>query len=822
MNFSRLCLLLMLLFPVALYAQQPAGKIAGKITDARNKPVAYATVTLLKTDSTVANGDLTKEDGSFSIAPTGMGQFLLRINILGYKERFISNIQISPEAPVKELGKVQISADAQTLKEVQITGEKAMMELSVDKKVFNVEKNITSSGGSAADALKNVPSLSVGVDGEVLLRGKDATILIDGKPATLLGGDVASALQSLPASSVQSVEVITNPSAKYDAQGMTGIVNIITKKDSRFGINGSASIGAGTRDKYNASVSLNLRNDKWNVFFNSSWRNNRNYQRTRNERRLANGSLTNMSYEDNLRTFGGWFNTIGAEYVLNERNSISLTQNLNSMRWGNEGKTLYTYNQNDLVDSSTVRSSDNLGAPLSSSTSLDYKHKFARPKQEITTNITFAKTWVNRNQEFATEKYDASDSRVGNRVMQRAPGSGTNASLNGQADFTSPVFSKAGRLDAGWKSQLFWFESSNNATVDKGDGQSFQPDPVLQNDFKYNQQIHAAYVSFSDQQGKIGYQFGLRLEASHYEGTSSRLLTGEKYRNDFLNLFPSAYLSYKLPADQAVYLSYTRRTNRPGFFQMMPYIDVSNPMDTSSGNPNLIPEFIHNTELNFSRQFKKGHSLIASAYFQYTENLIDRVRTFYENGNSFSRPQNLNSGETYGIELTGKVQLHEIWSATANFNFFQNEIFGSTATSSLNNSGSSWFTKFNTDLKLPKNFSFQLSGTYEAPKVAAQGTVSEVYWLDIALRKTLWNNKANIVLNISDIFNTRKYTTIYGLDNAVQSIYRDRETQVGNITFTYRFGKSEVKTGNRRGRDQNSPAVKDRDNLKQGDNDGGF
>lgn len=805
-----------------LHAQQKPGSISGQIIDAKNQPVAYATVTLLSADSSVVSGDLTKEDGSFSIAQTGFGSFLLRVNIVGFKEKFVDKIALSPANPDRKLGKISISAQAQTLQEVQITGERALMEMSVDKKVFNVEKNITSSGGSATDVLKNVPSLSVDVDGGISMRGKETTILIDGKPATLFGGDVTSALQSLPASSIQSVEVITNPSARFDAQGMAGIINIITKKDSRLGINGNVSAGIGTNDKYNASIALNARKDKWNVFFNSNWRNNRNYQRTNNERWTDDGLLTTASYEDNMRTFGGWFNTLGAEYTIDKNNTVMITQNLNQMLWGNEGKTLYTYNRGPAVDSSTVRSSENVGAPISSSTSLDYKRKFAKPKQEWSTNVTFATTWVRRNQEFLTNKYDAMDAPVGNAIYQKAPGGGTNSSLNAQSDFTTPFLSKDGKMDVGWKSQIFWFQSNNKAEVDRNDGIGLRPDPVLQNDFRYAMHVHAAYASFADKKGKWSYQAGLRVEYSFYEGTSSSLPRGSSYSNEFLNLFPSVFVSYQLPKDQAVYLSYTRRTNRPGFFQMMPYIDVSNPMDTSSGNPNLVPEFIHNTELNYSKQFKKGHTFIASAYYQYTENLIDRIRTFYDDGTSFSRPQNLNQGLTYGAELTGRVQLLPIWNATVNFNFFQNEIIGNTVTNSLNNSGSSWFTKVNTDLRLPNNFTLQFSGTYEAPKVAAQGTVEQVYWLDIALRKNLWNNKANLVLNVSDIFNSRKYTTNFAFPNATQAIYRDRETRVGNLTFTYRFGKSELKSGGRRGRDQGGPQVKDRDNLKQGDGEGGF
>jgi iron complex outermembrane recepter protein len=809
------------MLPFAVLGQQKPGKLSGQIVDNKNKPVPYATVTLLSADSSIVNGDLTKEDGSFNIDQTGIGKFMLRINILGYKERYIGDIEVTAEAQEKKLGKLAVTGNTQSLSEVQVVGEKAMMEMSVDKKVFNVEKNITAAGGSATDVLKNIPSLAVDVDGDILLRGKETTLLIDGKPATLLGGDIASALQSLPASGIQSIEVITNPSARFDAQGMAGIINIITKRDNRFGINGSASLGAGTRDKYNGALNLNLKNNKWNLFLNSSFRRNRNYNRTANELHAADGSIISASYEDGLRIHGGFFNTLGAEYTINDKSTITLTQNLNKMQWGGNGVTRYV---KPGIDSLLTRENTNLGSPFSSSTSLDYRVKFKRPKQELTTNVTFAKFWVHRDQEFVTSHIAmVSGSEVPyNTTIQRAPGGGGSTSLNGQADFTTPFLSKDGRLDAGWKTQLFWFESSNNATISTDSGYTFTPDVNLQNDYNYSQQIHAAYASYNDQKGKIGYQGGLRLEYSDYVGTSS-LIGNQQYSNSFLGLFPSAYLSYKLPSDQAIYLSYTRRTNRPGFFQLMPYIDASNPMDTSTGNPSLIPEFIHNSELNYSRQFKKGHTVMASIYYQYSQNLIDRVRIVSEaTGNAISKPQNLESGTTYGVELTGKAQILPIWDATVNFNFFRNEINGTNINPSLSNSGTSWFTKFNSNIKLPADFSVQLSGSYEAPKVSSQSRVLEAYWVDVAVRKNLWKNKAALVLNVSDIFNTRKYTNIYDLSGRYQTIYRDRETRVGNITFTYRFGKSDARSARRRQQNGQAP-VKERDNIKQGDDsEGGF
>jgi len=800
------------------FAQQSTGKITGQIIDPKNNPVPYATVTLLKTDSSVVNGDLTREDGAFSIESVPPGRFLLRINIIGFRERFVENIVLTPEAPSRNLSKIKLTTDEQQLEEVQIVGEKAMMELQVDKKVFNVEKNITATGGSATDVLQNVPSLTVDQEGNVSLRGKsNVTILIDGKPATLLGGDNASALQSLPASSIAEVEVITNPSAKFDAQGMTGIVNIITRKDKKLGLNGTASVGVGTRDKYNASLNLNLKNDKWNLFFNSSFRKNRNTNRTTHEGNFYDETPSFYSLEESLRTFGGWFNTLGAEYALSNRTTIMLTQNLNKMSWGGKGSSFLNTYESGLIAERQKRTFENEGAPLSSSTALNIKHKFQKPRQEISADLTFAKTWVNRTQEFVTSDYDGNETLLSGPVRQSAPGDGTNRSVNAQADFTTPFLTKTDRLDAGWKSQLFSFESSNDP-IRSEPGKPDVIDVMLLNSYEYTQDIHAAYLNYADQRGKWSYQAGLRMEYALYEGTTVTL-GGQRYSNEFFNLFPSAFVSYRLPAKQSIYLSYTRRTNRPHFHQMMPYLDISNLQDTSSGNPDLVPEFIHNAEINYSRQFEKGHNFIAGAYYQYTENLIERYRRFNGIG-TFSQPRNLASGVSYGLELIGKAQILPIWDATLNLNFFQREIKGENIDPSLQNSGFSWFGKLNTTVRLPKGFSLQINGSYEAPEIEAQGVEKAVYFIDAAIRKSFWKNNATIVLNVSDIFNTRKYTRRYELEHYYQLTYRDRETRVGNITFTYRFGKADM--GKRRQGGNGENRVKDRMKSRDDGDQGGF
>jgi len=828
-------------------AQPPAnvGSLTGKLVDAKNKPVSYATVTLIRMDSTVVNGDLTKDDGSFNIAPTGIGNFLLRIESIGIAAKTIT-VQIPTNKPDKDLGSVKVVTTETSLGEVSVVGEKPIMELKVDKKVFNVEKNTTTAGGSAADVLQNVPSVSVDADGNVSLRGKsDVTILIDGKPSTLLGTDPASALQSLPAASIESVEVITNPSAKYDAQGTSGIINIVTKKDGRFGINGNVTLGAGTRDKYNGNLGLNLKKGKWNVFLNSSVRLNSSYNNITTD--IDYHSYSSHTYEHAPRHFNGNFNSIGATYDANKYNSITLTENVNIMNFGFKDQS--DYNVKDSVGTNIYnlnKNSDGGGGPVSTSTSLDYKKKFRKKDEELSVDGTFAYTSFQRSSNYQTmaDSPFATHPLYGYPNSESAPGLGTNSTLNLWADYTDPLFTKNGRLGLGFKSQFYWFTSHNTPTITYPDIDSSGIDNTLLARYNYNQQIHAGYVNWNDQLGKFSYQVGLRVEDAVYHGTGS-IPNDTSLHNSFFNLFPSAFISYQLNDQQSIYLNYSRRTNRPGFFELLPFIDASNPSTIRTGNPGLIPEFINNVEFSYSKSDKKGNNFILSAYYNYTQNLIERVTIPITakdypylaayTGQQLSIPFNLASGTTYGLEGTGHIQILPIWDATLNVNFFENQLIinkSDTANSKYlqNNSGFTWFGKINTNVKLPGGFSLQLNGNYESPKVIAQGTLKDTYWIDAAIKKNLWKNKATIVVNCSDIFKTHRYITTYNLLVYDETIDRVKETRVGNLTFTYRFGKTDVgkgAAGTKRAKatDANKPQIptdEDREKqMKQGDDDNG-
>ncbi len=848
-NSIRHFFTLIFLFVTSVAFAQKAGSVSGKVADAKGGNIAFATVSLLRPDSSVVGGSITTDDGKFTVTPVSPGKYILRVEFLGYRSKF-QLVELTPDKNEIAVGTVKLTATETTLNTVTIAGEKKVMELKVDKKVFNVEKNITSAGGSATDVLQNVPSVSVDADGALSLRGKgNVTVLIDGKPATLMGTDVTSALQSLPASSIESVEVITNPSARYDAQGTTGIINIITKKDTRGGINGTATVGAGTRDKYNGNLGLNMRKGKWNVFLNSSYRVNRTFNNITTHRQdVGVDGNSYYTYEHAPRIFGGSFNSIGATYDIDKSNSITVTQNINTMQWGfRDWSDYYVYSDPGETGTNIMhrsRFTESFGGPLSSSTAFDYKHKFKKKGEEINVDATYAITQVTRKQDYET--VIDSNGKVYPAVISRAPGSGGNSSLNVWADYVNPI-TETGKLGVGFKSQIFNFNSSNTPEIwTATDTNNKLVDYTQYTVYDYRQQIHAAYVNWSDQKGKISYQAGLRIEDAKYNGTGE-VPTKTTFKNSFLNLFPSAFVSWQLTSSQSVYVNYSRRTNRPGFFQMMPFKDFSNPGTVSMGNPDILPEFIDNLEFSYNRNTPKGNTWIMSAYFARTNNLSERVLKPITGdaldqqlgltgdiGQLLSRPMNIASGTTFGIEGTARLQFTKIWDGSISANFFNNQLTVGNIDPGYsayiaNNSGYGWFSKVNSSVKLPANFSLQFNGNYESPKVITQGKQRESYWLDVAVRKNLWKNKANLVINCSDVFKTRQFINNYNTTLYYQTINRVKETRIGNITFTYRFGKQEggkpggvgeKGRGGKRGEGKRTDAPTDNDrtnNLKQND-----
>lgn len=765
------------------FAQQAV--LSGSIIDdATNENIEFATIVIKKAgDSSVHSGTKSKLDGSFELQNIPYGTYNIYISSIGFQTRAINSFVINQ--PMVNLGKTGLTGNSKSLKNVTFIVEKADIELGIDKKTFNVDKNITAAGGTAADIMRNIPSVNVDMDGNLSLRGKEnVTLLVDGKPSAMFGNDIATALQTIPAASIESVEVITNPSSKYEAQGMNGIINIIMKKDRKAGFNGMMNVGTAAPFRLNGGLNLNLKQGKWNVFLNANGRTARTWEKTTTERDNYENDITYSSYAYNQRRPLSGFANIGADYSFNDKNKITLTQSIfNANMKGEVNTTIENQVNYDTPISTQRRTNNYTGQPLSATTNLQYKHQFAKPKEELNVEFNYSTSRYKRTSAFTTNLYDSLDNLT-NSFTQRNPVLGKNWNGTMQIDYTKP-FGKNGRLELGERSYIMSFNSENHPTI-QYQNQAEVEETILKNHFDFSQQVHGVYANYANQFKNTGIQLGLRGEYFGYEGTIYQYNASVK--NSYASLFPSLFVSQKISKTSDINFNYARRVNRPSFYQLIPYLDVSNPQDTTQGNPNLKPEFIHAVEMSYTNQYNRSNTFIGSVYYQYTTDLIQRFRRFNDNGTTYSQNRNLATGVTYGVELTNKMNLLSWWDATMNVNIFRNQINGANVDAATVRSGFGGFGKLTTNAKLKHGFSTQLTGNYFATTVVAQGEVKPYGNIDIAIKKTFFNNMATLTLNMNDVLNTQQTNTVYNLYPYYnQSVLRKNLTRSVGLNLQIKF-----------------------------------
>jgi outer membrane receptor protein involved in Fe transport len=820
------------------------GHFYGKIVDAKtNNPIEFAAVQLFqsKPDSTtkamkesMVSGELTLSNGDFSLENLPvMGEFTLKVSALGYTpyEQKISfnikfgqggGLQQAMNAVDKDLGNIKLSVNAVALKEVTVEETVPVYEMKIDKKVYNVEKSLTTTGGTAEDVLKNVPSVNVDIDGNVTLRNAAPQLFVDGRPSTL-------SIDQIPADAIQSVEVITNPSAKFDASGGgAGILNIVLKKNRTIGYNGNVRAGMDSRGRINLGGDLNARQGKIN-FFVSGMLNQRRSKSTNETDRtyFANDFTPGINFfQQNPSESKGYFGfgRGGFDYFMDNRNTLSLsgTYNRGNFKSVNdmdiETDTLLS---TGMIKSFSIRNSNserdfqNIGGILS------YKHIYPRDGKEWTADVNYNGSKSDNTGNFQTQNYDSNHHASGSAVLQKQVGDGTVNFTTFQTDYVDPLTDKI-KIEAGARGAIRNYTSNTDNSIFDYTSNDFTLIPSQLNDYKFSDQVYAAYFTFTRQLKKFGYQAGLRAESSFYVGelTDSHKKFTHNYPVDF---FPSGFLSYKLTEKNDLQLNYTRRINRPNFFQLLPYIDFTDSLNLSRGNPDLKPEFTNSLELSWQKTFSRKNTLITSIYYKGTNDLITRFQfrdTTLEGSPIISTFENANSSYAYGAEVTAQNSFTKWLDVSLNINAYNSHINGSNLESNLSNSQFSWFTKLNTTFRLPKNFSIQVTGDYRSrtslqvssggggggrgmggggmffgggSSSTAQGYVNPTYGVDAGVKfEFLKNRMASLSVNVSDIFNTRKTETFSETPFFAQTTIRRRDPQIIRVNFSYRFGKFDV------------------------------
>jgi outer membrane receptor protein involved in Fe transport len=823
------------------------GRVYGKLVDSTGNGIRDASVVVLqnkmdtvtkKMKEVLLKGVTTQANGDFNLEGMPiLGQLNLNISATGYQP-YSQKIAFEMKTPAggqhpangngqmpdmsavggnfeKDLGKITLKTDVQQLGAVTVTASSGRLRMDIDKKVFNVDQNIVSAGGTAVDVMKNVPSVNVDIDGNITLRNASPQIYIDGRPTTL-------SLDQIPADAIESVEVITNPSAKYDASGgNAGILNIILKKNKKSGYNGNIMAGVDKRGGVNGGGSFNLRQNKVNLSLSTfgNQMKNRNTGSTDIRSLLTSPNLL-VNQDSRTRMNGGFlFGRVGLDYFATNRTTFSISAvkvhgsfNPNDFLKTDssfDGGNYISYNERN---TNTKREFNANGATAG------FKYLFPKKGEEITGDINFFSGKNNSNALYNTDIYSSDGGAKTGNLQQQIIGSGTNQFLTIQTDYVTPL-TGAAKLEAGARAQLRKLSNEQgNYLFDAGTGQ-FILNPSATSNYMNKDNVYAAYVSFKNSIKNFGYQVGLRAESSDYEGELTD--TKQQFTNKYpISLFPSIFLSQKLKNQQELQLSYTRRVNRPFFMQVIPFIDSSDQLNWSRGNAGLKPEFTNSLEASYSKTFKAGNTFLASVYYKYSTDLITRYLDTITTAAGAKRPIstyiNANSSRSVGAELTSQNTLTKWWDMNTNLNVYNSKINTDNITGTSQDAMWSWFAKMNSTFKLPQNFKFQLSGTYQSKtnlpvnqssgfgpggggppmggsQSAAQGFIKSNYGVDAALQKSfLKNNAASVTFSVNDIFRTRRYDQYSESAFYIQDSHRLSDVPMFRLNFAFRFGQMDM------------------------------
>ncbi len=762
------------------------GKLTGRLVDEASKhAVEYGSVALFRLkDSVLTGGTISNTKGQFTIDNIEPGRYFVRVQFMGFEDLVVKGIMITPKTPKVDLGELTLKTSATAISGVEVTAEREMMVNNLDKKIINVDKNIAAIGGSAVDVMQTIPSVTVDVEGNLSLRGsQNITILVDGKPSGLAELSSGDLLQQIPASSIQSIEIVTNPSVRYDPEGTSGIINIVLKKRSLQGLNGQVSLTGGTNGSYNTSLNLNYRKDRINVFAGYDNRVGTFKGSGKSLRTTTSEGVTSLLEQNESSEFSRNMQSLntGVDYQLNDRNSLTFNFQLRDMHFDNDGNTMSITTTETGDTLRYFNRTSNSGRHVNSlNYTLSYKREFATKGKELTADFMVIDNHMNGDQEIAQNE-------LGNSallpVLQYSKSENKNFMYVAQANFVYP-HENGSRIETGFKSTIKDLSMRNELSEYSSSTEDWVINPQANNDFDYFEQIHAVYGIYAASLNKFKYQFGLRAEQLISE---SDILKGEdSFDLSYLSWFPSVHIAFEQSEKQQWGLSYSRRISRPYNRQLNPYVDYSDSLNIRYGNPKLKPEFINSFELGWST-FAGKNSLNASLFFRHTEGLIERVTTLGEAGVTYTTYENLNNGYAYGIELVGNREFAKWFKANLNLSYFQNVFEGSEEFNIARTESWQWTSKLNMNFNVTKSFSLSAAAYYNSPRTFAQEKRDAMYWADISARYDFMKGKASLSLRVSDIFDSRKFNgESWGEGFRIVS-ERTRESRVGYLGFSYRI-----------------------------------
>lgn len=766
-------------------------KIKGILIEEKDTiPIEFANIALYKqSDSTLVTWTVSSDKGAFELTKVPVGNYKLVTNYLGYEKKTINNITVSKVGVTIELGKVTLQQMNKAMKEVTVLGVQKSVVSKIDRKVINVSSDINSTGGTAIDVLKNVPGLSVDADGIVSLRGSsDVSILIDGRPTSI----DASKLDQIPSSDLESVEIIANPTAKYNPEGKSGIINLKLKQKKAAGFNGNASFTAGTGNKYTTGINLNYNVGKINLF--ASY--NGMFKKIDSKRYLLRESFmsdTAHFLQQNATTHLNIQSNkfmLGAKFDLNSQNAFTVSYMYNPFKKTDADGTLSQYFNKSMQISNTIFT-DNTEYSISNSQDylLGYRKNFDKKGEELTVDYTYSLSKENQNQ---PQTFHFTDYSMSDEIFSKS----NNFNSNLQINWVLP-FGRNSKIESGFQSivrgnKIDYYQT--NLVAD-----AWVKDIATSNLFTYDEQIHSIYSTFSGKSNMLSYIAGLRLEQTFIDGAQT--VNSEKIKHHYFNFYPSLSLLYSLNQTNELQLSYSRRINRPTARQINPFIDKSNLEVFRSGNPNLNPEYINSFEIGYTGNWGKTNAGVTFFYKQISD-LINQVTIMDSVGISHISPQNISSCQNLGFELTYEFVPTPWWKFNGNGSFYKYLLQSDNMGNS--NSNYSYNARLNNTFTPINKTSVQLVNNYTGPIIALTSKMKPQFSVDIAVKRDFFDNKLSLTARATDIFNTLKSSYASWGTNFTADNWRKMQTRIFYISASYNFGTNGSKKSKSNGNNEST------------------
>ena len=813
---NKILLIAMLLISASSFAQMPKkklptpGNIIGKVIDKKTKEaLPYVNIVIRDTVNKIITGGITDETGNFNVNDIPEGNSIIEVQYIGFKI-YSKKINITKKAKIINLETIALEEDSATLDEVVVRAETSTVVQKVDRKVINVGKDLTSAGTSASELLNNIQSVNVdSQSGDISLRGNgNVRVLVDGKPTNISS---AQLLKQIPSTSIKSIELITNPSAKYNPEGMSGIINIILNKNANMGFNGSLDTGitVGHYARYNASTNINYKTGKVNFFANYGYNGGDNFNKGFVNRTdssiLQNFQFINKNQSHLIK--------IGADYYINNKNTLSFYTTQNRFVGGGNGSTKITQNQTLISNATNLQDQKtNTGTY-----NLNYKIDFEKERHNLEFEVTYSKTdnpedAINRDFTRSSNDIDYKLLNYTNEIENYR----NNTLIN--IDYTNPV-SKNGKLELGIEYRTNKTDNNNISTQDEynSDGSL---SPYKNSSFNYDRKILSSYLNYDHNFGKLTMQIGTRIEQLNVDADFYRTKENQvkPYTDNQLNIYPSAFFTYSPSEKNQWQVSYSRRVDRPSIQQVNPIREWSTPIITSIGNPILTPQFTNSFELNYTRQIKNG-SLTVGTFYRRINDVISRI-TYRDILDPNNRGQilsftNFDDTSSYGLEFSANYKVNNWWRINSSMDFYSQKQFGIT---DLNNPNASridiqnevFNARISNSFKASKNLKLQLFALYKGPSEDIQWKVESMWMVNTGASLTVLKGKGTVNFRVNDIFKGMKFA-FNSSSPFVQNGKFNWESQTAYLGFNYRFGNGKNKAKRRRLRD---------DNTKQ--NSGGF